>query len=139
MRSVLAIVSVAGLIGLAGAQDKKADAKAKGDPVGTWNCSYDVGGQKRESTLTLKKDGDKFSGTMKWPDKQEAKLTDVKVKGEEVTFSADRTVMDNTFNIKYTLTVDGDSLKGKGEIDFNGESRAFDIEGKREKSEKKDK
>lgn len=139
MRTLLTAGLVFALTGLTTGQDRKADDKKKGDPAGTWKCTYEIGGQQRESTLTLKADGDKLSGTMAWPDKQEAKLADVKVKDGEVTFSAERAVMDNKFVVKYKLKVDGDTLKGKGEVDVNGEAMAFDIDGKREKAEKKDK
>jgi hypothetical protein len=133
MRTFVAAVLAVGLAGPAGAQDKKAD------PVGTWKCEYEIGGQKRESTLKVKKDGDKLAGTMAWPDQKEATLTDVKFKDGELTFAAEREREGQKFTVKYTLKVEGDTLKGKAEVDVGGETRSFDIEGKREKDEKKDK
>ena len=130
MKAILSAALVLGLCGLAGAQDTKAD------PVGTWKCEYDIGGQKRESTLVIKKDGDKLTGTMTYQDKQEAKLKDVQFKDGELTFSAERKLMDNTFTVEYKLKVEGDKLKGKGAVDVGGEKREFDIEGKREKKDK---
>ena len=127
MKAILATVMVFGLCGLAGAQG------IKGDPVGTWKCEYDIGGQKREATLAVKKEGDKFTGTMTFQDKQEAKLKDPKFKDGELTFSADRKLMDMTFTVEYKLQFDGDKVKGKGAVDVGGEKREFDIEGKREK------
>jgi hypothetical protein len=127
MKATLSAVLVLGLCGYAGAADEKAD------PVGTWKCEYDIGGQKRESTLTIKKDGDKLAGTMSWPDQKEAKLKDVKLKDGELTFSAERELMDNKFTVEYKLTITGDKLKGKGAAEVGGEKREFDIEGKREK------
>ena len=103
------------------------------DPVGTWKCEYSIGDQKRTSTLTIKKDGDKLTGTMSWPDQKEATLKDLKWKDGELTFSADRVLADNTFHIEYKFMVSGDALKGKGTLDVGGEKRDFDIEGKREK------
>src|SRR5436190_1788146 len=103
------------------------------DPVGTWKCEYEIGGQKRMSTLMIKKDGDKLAGTMSWPDQKEAKLTDVKLKGADLTFSAVRMLMDNKIPVDYKLTITGDKLKGKGASDFGGKKQEFDIEGKREK------
>lgn len=50
--------------------------------------------------------------------------------------SADREMMDWKFTVKYKLTVDGDTLKGKGAVDAGGESREFDIEGEREKKDR---
>jgi len=127
MKATLSAVLVLGLCGYAGAKDEKAD------PVGTWKCEYDIGGQKRESTLVIKKDGDKLAGTMTYADKQEAKLKDVAVKGGELTFSAERELKEMKLTIHYKFKVEGDKLEGKGEVDVGGEKREFDITGKREK------
>jgi hypothetical protein len=129
MKAILSAALALGLCGLAGARDEKAD------PVGTWKCAYEIGGQKRMSTLTIKKDGDKLAGTMSWPDQKEAKLKDVKLKDGALTFSAERVFMDNKFTVEYKLMIDGDKLKGKGAAEIMGEKREFDIEGKREKKE----
>jgi hypothetical protein len=131
MKAVLASALAVGLCAVALAQGQASD------PVGTWKCEYEIGDQKRESTLAVKRDGDKLVGTMSWPDQKEAKLADVKLKDGVLTFSAEREVMDNKFTVKYTFKVEGDALKGKGEVDFGGETRAFDIVGKREKKEEK--
>src|SRR3954453_14666675 len=108
MRAALTSLMAVGLCVVAFAQDKA-------DPVGTWKCEYEIGGQKRESTLTIGKHADAYVGTMKWPDQAEAKLAEVKVKDAEVTFSAARELMDQKVHLKYTLKVDGDTIKGKGE------------------------
>ena len=50
---------------------------------------------------------------MTWPDQKEAKLKDVKLKDGELTFSAERELMDMKITIEYKLKVDGDKLKGK--------------------------
>ena len=130
MKTILSAALVLGLCGLAGAQGEKAD------PVGTWKCEYEIGGQKRMSTLTIKKDGDILAGTMSWPDQKEAKLTDVKLKEADLTFSAVRVFMDNKIPIEYKLTITGDKFKGKGASEFGGKKQEFDIEGKREKKDK---
>ena len=108
-------------------------AANQSDPVGTWKCEYNIGDQKRTSTLMIKKDGDKHTGTMSWPDQKDTLLKDVKSKDGELTFSAERVLADNKFNIEYKCMVNGDALKGKGTLDVGGEKRDFDIEGKREK------
>ena len=126
MKTILSAALVLGLCGLTGAQGEKAD------PVGTWKCEYEIGGQKRMSTLTIKKDGDKLAGTMSWPDQKETKLKDVKLKEGELTFSAVRVLMENKITVEYKLTITGDKLKGKGAVDAGGQKREFDIEGKRE-------
>ena len=103
MRTIVAAALVLGLCGVAGAKDEKAD------PVGTWKMEYDIGGQKREATLTVKKDGDKLAGTMAFADKQEAKLKDPAVKDGVLTFSVDRELKDMKITIEYKLTVEGDA------------------------------
>ena len=130
MKTILSAALVLGLCGLAGAQGEKAD------PVGTWKCEYDIGGQKRMSTLTIKKDGDKLAGTMSWPNQKETKLKDVKMKGGDLTFSAVRVFMDIQIPIDYKLMITGDKLKGKGASEFGGKKQEFDIAGKREKKDK---
>src|SRR5436309_14381154 len=62
MKAILSTALVLVVCSLAGAADDKVD------PVGMWKCEYEIGGQKRMSTLTLLKDGDKLAGTMSWPD-----------------------------------------------------------------------
>ena len=130
MKTILSAALVLGLCGLAGAQGEKAD------PVGTWKCAYEIGGQQRTATLTIKKDGDKLAGTMSWPDQKETKLKDLKFKDGELTFSAERELMDMKLTVEYKLKVDGDKIKGKGAATFGGQKQEFDIEGKREKKDK---
>jgi hypothetical protein len=90
MKAIIAAVMLVGLGNLAGARDDKAN------PVGTWHCEYEIGGQKRTSTLMVKKDGDKFAGTMSWADQKDEKIKDPKFKDGKLTFSADRKFMDMT-------------------------------------------
>jgi hypothetical protein len=130
MKTILSAALVLALCGLAVAQGGKTN------PVGTWQCEYEIGDQKRTSTLTIKKDGDKFAGTMSWPDQKEEKLKDVKLKDKDLTFSVVRKFMDNEIPIDYKLTIDGDKLKGKGVAEFGGQKQEMDISGKREKKDK---
>jgi hypothetical protein len=130
MKTILSAALVLALCGLAGALGEKAD------PVGTWKCEYEIGGQKRTSTLTIKKDGDKLAGTMSWPDQKETNLKDLKLKDDTLTFSAVRKFMDNEITVEYKLTLDGDKLKGKGAAEFGGQKQEWDIHGKREKKNK---
>ena len=130
MKRILSAALVLGLCGLAGAQGEKAD------PVGTWKCEYEIGDMKRTSTLTIKKEGDKLVGTMSWPDQKDAKLTDVKLKGGDLTFSAVRVFMENKFPLDFKLTITGDKFNGKAASEFGGKKQEFDIEGKREKKDK---
>jgi hypothetical protein len=127
MKAILSAALMLGLGGLAGARDEKAD------PVGTWKCEYEIGGQKREATLKVKKDGDKLAGTMTWPDQKESKLKDVKLKDGELSFSAVREIMDMKLTVEYKLKINEDKFKGKAAVEVGGEKREIDIDGKREK------
>ena len=132
MRTLIVVALALGLGGLVVAQDKK----DKADPTGTWKCETDVGGQKRESTLKLKLDGDKLTGTITYADKMESKIEGGKFKDGEVTFTAMRELMDQKFTVKYTAKIEGDTMKGKAEVDLGGENQKFDFTGKREKDKK---
>lgn len=129
MKAMFSMALAVVVCGPAGAADKV-------DPVGTWKCEYEIGGMKRTSTLTIKKDGDKVAGTMSWPDQKETNVKDLKLKDGTLTFSAVRKLMGNSITVEYTLTIDGDKLSGKGAADFGGEKREFDINAKREKKDK---
>src|SRR5581483_11648832 len=126
MKAILSMALVLGVCGLVGAADKV-------EPVGTWKCEYEIGGQQRTSTLTIKKEGDKLAGTMSWPDQKDEPLKDVKLKEGTLSFSAVRKLMGNEITVEYTLTMDGDKLKGKGAAEFGGQKQEFDMNGKREK------
>ena len=131
MKAILKVALILGVCGLAGAADDKVV-----DPIGTWKCEYEIGGQQRTSTLKIKKDGDNLIGTMSWPNQDETKLKDLKLKDGTLTFYAERKLpgMDDSINVEYKLTIDGDQLKGKGASDFGGQKQEWDIEGKRDKN-----
>lgn len=131
MKAILSMALTLGICTLAGAVGGGAV-----DPIGTWKCEYKIGDQNRMLELTIKKDGDKLAGTMNWPDQKDEKLKDVKLKDNTLTFSAVRKFMGNEFPLDFTLTIQGDTLKGKAASDFGGKKQEFDIAGKREKMDK---
>jgi hypothetical protein len=129
MKAILSMALALGVCGLAGAGDKA-------DPVGTWKCEYEIGGQKRTAELTVKRDGDKLARTMSWADQKDEKVKDLKLKDATLSFAAVRKFMGNEIAIDYTLTIDGDKFKGKGASNFGGQKQEFDINGTREKKDK---
>ena len=133
MKAILSMALVLGACGLAVAADGKAV-----DPVGTWKCKYEIGGQPRTSTMKITKDGDKFMGTMSWPDQEGEKLKDLKLKDGVLAFTAVRKLMgmDEGITVDYKLTIDGDNFKGKASADFAGEKQEWDIEGKRDRKDR---
>jgi hypothetical protein len=121
------MVACAGLTGVARADDK-------GGPTGTWKWSTENNGQTRESTLKLKKeDGDKLTGAMMGRNNQETKIEDGTFKDGEVSFKITRERNGTKMVMKYTGKVVGDTIKGKVEIDRNGETQSRDWEAKRSK------
>src|SRR5947209_18593312 len=74
MKAIFSTMLVLTACGLARAADDKT-----ADPVGTWKCEYEIGEQKRTSTLTIKKGGDKYVGNMRWPDQKDEKHKDTKL------------------------------------------------------------
>jgi hypothetical protein len=133
MKAMISMALVLGVCGLAGAADDKVV-----EPVGTWKCEYEIGGQQRTSTLKITKDGDNLSGTMSWPDQDETKLKDLKLKDGTLSFSAERKLpgMDAVINVEYKLTIDGDQIKGKGTSEYGGQKREREIKAKRQKNDK---
>jgi hypothetical protein len=119
------------------AEDKKVD------PTGTWTWTTPGrnGGPDRKSTLKLKLDGEKLTGTVTSPGRQGGQATDTaiedsKLKGDEISFKVTREFNGNKFIAKYNGKVGADSIKGKIETDRNGETQSRDWEAKREVEKK---
>ena len=119
------VVAVAGLVGVARAEDKA-------NPTGTWKWTVNFGGNEREMTLKLKQESDKLTGVLIRGD-QETKIEDGKVKDGEVSFKVTRERDGNKFVIKYSGKVSGDTIKGKTEFERDGETQSRDWEAKRDK------
>ena len=160
MRTVLtsiiaaSAVLVLGTSGLSAA-DKKADAN------GTWSWTQQGrGGQgggggnanatPRKSTLKLKAEGEKLTGTLTQPGfarrnqgdgggtppaPVETAISNGKIKGDEVAFEVTREFGGNSRTAKYTGKIDGDTIKGKIEMPGRdgGDPVSRDWEAKREK------
>lgn len=119
-----------GLVATAGA----ADATGKW----TWSTPARGGGQARETTLTLKVEGTKLTGTISSPGRagaaaRETAISDGKVTGDEISFSVTRTAGGNTMTQKYSGKVSADSIKGKIESERNGQAQSRDWEAKKAK------
>jgi len=135
---IQAVVCLALTLGLsAQAQDDKKDKK-KTDASGTWTWSRPGrdGGDPIKSTLKLKVDGDKVTGTLSAPGRggetRDTEISDGKISGEDVSFSVKRERGGNTFVQKFSGKISGDSIKGKIEFDREGETVSRDWEAKRE-------
>ena len=131
-----AACAILALGALAQAQDKKAD------PTGTWTWSQPGrnGGPDRKSTLKLKLEGDKVTGTLSAPGRggqsSDVAISEGKLKGDEISFAVTREVQGNKFTAKYNGKISGDSIKGKIETERNGQTQSRDWEAKRETEKK---
>jgi hypothetical protein len=109
------------------AQDKKVDV------TGTWKSSFtNQNGQVRETTIKLKAEGEKLTGTISGRQNDTA-IEEGTIKGEEISFKVTREFNGNKVTTKYTGKVSGDTIKGKTETQRDGEPRSRDWVAKKEK------
>jgi hypothetical protein len=120
------VLAFAGPVGLSRAEDKP-------DPTGTWKWTVTMGDQKREMTLKLKLAGDKLTGSYVGRDGKDTPIEDATFKDGEVAFKVTRERQGMKFTVKYKGKVSGDTLKGKTEVERNGETQSRDWEAKRDK------
>src|SRR5437762_2074795 len=107
-------------------------ARAADDPTGTWKWETEVNGQKRESTLKLKLDGDKLTGATVRGD-QETAIEEPSFKDGSVSFKVVRERNGVKTIRKYNGKLDGDTIKGKVETERDGKVETTDWEAKRSK------
>ena len=106
---------------------------AEANVVGTWKASFTTAnGQTRQSTLKIKQEGDKLSGTSTGQNGNETPLTEIKLTGDQLSLNIVRERNGEKNTNQVTATLSGDSLKGKLESNRGGEIRRFDWEAKRE-------
>jgi hypothetical protein len=85
-------------------------AARRADVAGEWTMAYTTTeGVKLESTLTLKIDGDKLTGTVS-SGRGSVALNEVAVKGDDITFAIVRGGFGDSIRIEYTGKVNGDSM-----------------------------
>jgi len=117
------------LIGLS-AIGRAADGKT--DPTGTWKWSFTgQNGQTRETTLKLKLEGDKLTGTISGRGGDTA-IESATLKDDAIAFQVTREFNGNKFTQKYTGKISGDSIKGKIEFERDGQAQSRDWDAKRE-------
>ena len=115
------------------ADDKKVD------PTGTWTWTTQGrnGGEPRESTLKIKKEGEKLVGTLKGMQGNETELKNLKLTGEEITFDVTREFQGNARTMKYKGKVGADTITGKISGERDGQTTERDWTAKRKTEEKK--
>jgi hypothetical protein len=144
-RNVIRLGSLLALVALATfpayAEDKKDSKEATAVVDGTWKWSFTTqDGQKRESVLKLKRDGEKVTGTVTGRQGNETEIKDGKFDPADATlsFTVTRERDGTTTTMKYTGKVEGDTIKGKiASTRGDGQTRERDWEAAREKDEVK--
>jgi hypothetical protein len=102
------------------------------DPTGTWKWTTMFQNQSRESTLKLKLEDGKLTGSMLGRNDRETPIEDAKFEDGKVSFSITRMRNDQKFTTKYSGTVSGDTIKGTVEMPGrDGQSRSREWEAKR--------
>jgi hypothetical protein len=124
---LIALLVIGSIPLIMAAQEKKdsdaAAASAPKDATGTWKWSIQGPNGDVETTLKLKQDGDKLSGTVTGFGGQENEIQDGTIKDGQVTFKVIRDMFGSKATTTYTATLAGGSLKGKSETVF---TREFD-------------
>lgn len=108
-------------------------ARGAEDPTGTWKWSTTFGDNTIESTLKVKLEGDKLTGTYIGRNNTESPISDGTFKDNMVKFNVVREFNGNKFTIKYSGTLSGDTIKGKSEFERDGQAQSRDWEAKRQK------
>ncbi len=125
MRRLLAVTLVLSL-GVAGL----VQAKDKPNAAGAWKWSMTRNGETRETTLTLKMEGNKLTGTVTGRN-GETPIQDAKCADGTVSFTVVREINGQKMATKYTGKISGDTIKGKRESERNGQTQSRDWEAKR--------
>ena len=83
---------------------------ARADIVGDWTLTYaTTDGLKTESTLSIKKDGDKLTGTISSA-RGSVALNEIEVKGDDVMFAIQRVGFGDSIRIEYAGKMTGDTM-----------------------------
>jgi len=100
--------------------------------AGRWAGTVDGLQGKQNAVATFKKDGDKYTGTITGlRPGSDAALKDIKLEGDKVTAKTEIETPQGNAVITYNFVVQGDTLKGKGEAEFGGQTYPFEFDLKR--------
>lgn len=89
------------------------------DVSGKWATTFKTpDGQERKSSMTLKADGSKLTGTMEGR-QGSVEIQDGKIDGDNISFSVTRKFQDNEFKMNYKGKVSGDDMKLTIEVNGN--------------------
>lgn len=98
-------------------EEKKADASGKAEVSGEWLMSVEAPDRKYESTVSLKKDGDGYAGTIIGDIiTQPTKLEALTVDGNVLSFKYTINVGGQDMTVSVEVTLDGNTFKGTASV-----------------------
>jgi len=99
---------------------------------GRWAGTVDGIQGKQNAVATFKKEGDKYIGSISGlRPGAEAPLKDIKIDGDKVTARTEVESPQGNVVINYDFVLQAETLKGKGSVDFGGQTYTFDFDLKR--------
>jgi len=105
---------------------------APANATGAWKWSFTPqNGQAMDSTLQLKQENGKLTGTLTGR-RGETAIEDGKINGAEVSFTVTRERNGEKFVAKYAGKISGDTINGKIEMGSGDQARSRDWEAKRD-------
>jgi hypothetical protein len=112
-------------------------AAEQASAAGKWKWSYERNGQTMETTLTLKQDGEKLTGTITGRNNTETAIEEGKIKNGEMSFKVTRERNGAKSVMNYKGKLSEDAIKGAIETERDGKKNSREWEAKRVKEEKK--
>jgi hypothetical protein len=106
------------LCAIATALPTTAQTDKPADVAGAWALEIETPNGKGTPTVTFKQDGEKLTGTYSSPVIGEHQLTGT-IKANAITFGFETAFDGNKLAVKYSGTVDKDTMKGT--VDFGGQ------------------
>ncbi|MFO0953820.1 MAG: hypothetical protein U0835_22225 [Isosphaeraceae bacterium] len=103
------------------------------DATGTWKWTVERNGNTFETTLKLKQEGEKLTGTITGRQGNETEIEEGAVKGEKVTFKVTREFNGNKMVFSYEGKLSADEIKGETKWERDGEAQTREWNAKREK------
>lgn len=101
------------------------------DATGTYTWTVERNGNTITTTLKLKQDGTKLTGTVSGRNNTETEIEDGKVEGDVVSFKVTREFNGNKFVANYSGKLSGDTIKGESKVERDGQTQTRPWEAKK--------
>ena len=120
--------------GQTGTFDVTGERAAGASPIhGDWALVATSEGGTFEPKLLIVHEGDKIEGVYVWDESVKVDIKEPKLSDKELTFKVEHDFSGSPIVVVYTVTAEGDSIKGKADYDLGGQTGTATVEGKRVK------